>query len=100
MTQYMNVHDISMTDDFSYDFDRAPDKIKKRINTLIEMILVSNRFPTSMHVRKAFKDELWMGNVTQNSQAWRVVFWIDESKHTIILHRLLTHDQRDEYLRI
>lgn len=98
MSQYVFIEDICITDDFTRDFEHAPENIQNRMNTLIEMMLESNAFPASMHIRQSFKEDLWMGNVTQKRQAWRVLLWIDDD--IITLHRLLTHDDRDRYLRI
>lgn len=100
IVQYMPVRDVYFTNEFINDWERAPQRIKNKMDKLVDNIRIGGVFPTSMNVREAFKDDLYIGTVTQHNQAWRVLFWINEEDNTIMLHRLLTHDQRDHYLRI
>lgn len=101
MISHVTVTDITMTDDFLRDYERSPKHIKARINRLIEMMAGLGKFPTSMRVRPTFLGSgLVMGNVTQKRQAYRVLFWLDENTGLVTLHRLLSHDERDEYLRV
>ena len=101
MINNVPIYDIEMTDEFYYDYDRAPVPVKKRINRLIEMIAEEGHLIPSMNTRTTFREDgLWMGNVTQKRQAWRVLFWVDEDDGVVIFHRLMSHDKRDEYLRV
>lgn len=97
MINHTTIFDITMTDDFYRDYDNVPKRIKLRMNRIIEMIQESGRLPNSFNTRPATQ-EMWMGNVTQNSQAYRVLFWLDEATGVVTFHRLLSHDQRDHYL--
>lgn len=100
MINHIPISDITMTDEFMRDYDRAPEYVKGRINRLSEMMMVLEHFPTSMNVRPTyFADGLVMGNVTQRRQAYRVLFWIDQETGLVTLHRLLSHDERDKYVR-
>jgi hypothetical protein len=97
MIQNTPIYDIYTTEDFIADYDSAPARIKRRIDRILYMILQISRLPNSIQAHQSFTDELWIGYVTTSRQAWRMLFWHNSEEDTITLHRLVTHDEMDNY---
>jgi mRNA-degrading endonuclease YafQ of YafQ-DinJ toxin-antitoxin module len=98
MIQYAPINDITMTDEFSSDYDRAPVAVQKKLNKLVDLILEGHTLPNSLQPHQTYQDDLWIGYVNRDGQHWRLLFWYDEETETVIMHRLMTHERMNRYL--
>ena len=89
--------DIICSKDFYTDYDHAPERVKQRVNILIELIAEEGFLPNSLQTHKAeFFDGLYIGYVTVGKSAWRILF--SEDGYRLLFERLLSHKDMDRYL--
>lgn len=95
---HKHFRDITCSEDFYSDYDRAPEKIQQRITLITEIIAESGHIPNSMQAHKAsFVGDIWIAYVTTSKTAWRVLFEVEGN--VLVFSRLLTHRDMDNFLR-
>ena len=92
------IRDIVISEDFIIDYENAPQRVKKRVDDIIDMTLILGKLPKSVrpHYSKGEKG-FWIGYVNQNRGAWRFLF--EEIQGVVYLDRLLSHTEMDDLFR-
>ena len=90
--------DVILSRRFYDDYEDAPPRTQRRINTILRMISDSGKLPNSLNEHRTDPtSNLWIGYVTVTRAHYRLLFTWDDEGNLIFL-RLLNHNQQDALL--
>jgi hypothetical protein len=95
----IKINNIYLDELFIEEYEKAPHQIQKRMDSLIRMIDIAGKLPSSMHPHISPIAGVWVGVVSKKLGGWRVHFTSDlTDSGTIYLERLLSHEDSDRIL--
>lgn len=95
----MKIKDIAIVPEFVQEWERLPNRLKKRLDRKLLNMMDSGTIINSFqaHRVKQMEEPMWIGYLSMGKGGWRILFDFDVNGNLRLLH-VLTHNEMDRLL--